>query len=76
MGEPRLLLCDEPTGNLDSQNADSVLDLFEGLSHDSLTLAMITHDDHVASRAHRRVRIIDGVLNEVHTDPDASGERP
>jgi len=63
--DPDLLLCDEPTGNLDSQNADSVLELFERLSQDSLTLAVITHDEHVASRAHRRVRIIDGVLREV-----------
>jgi len=65
MGDPSLLLCDEPTGNLDSQNADSVLELFERLSQDSLTLAVITHDEHVAGRAHRRVRIIDGVLREV-----------
>ncbi len=65
MGHPSLLLCDEPTGNLDTQNAASVLDLFDQLSQESLTLAVITHDDHVASRAHRRVRIIDGVLREV-----------
>jgi putative ABC transport system ATP-binding protein len=65
MGEPSLLLCDEPTGNLDSQNAEAVLDVFEELSQDSLTLAVITHDAHVASRAHRQVRILDGVLSEV-----------
>ena len=64
MGEPSLLLCDEPTGNLDTQNAESVLDLFGMLSQDSLTLAVITHDDRVASRAHRQVRIVDGVLRE------------
>jgi ABC-type lipoprotein export system ATPase subunit len=79
MGEPSLLLCDEPTGNLDSANAESVLDLFEQLSaQDTLTLAVITHDEHVASRAHRRVRIIDGVLREVETAlaPDHSAPRP
>ncbi len=65
MGGPSLLLCDEPTGNLDTENADSVLDLFADLSRDGLTLAVITHDDHVASRAARRVGIIDGVLREV-----------
>jgi ABC-type lipoprotein export system ATPase subunit len=77
MGEPSLLLCDEPTGNLDSQNADSVLELFERLSHDDLTLAVITHDGHVASHAHRRVRIIDGILREVHLDdgPDEPEDR-
>ena len=74
MGDPSLLLCDEPTGNLDSQNADSVLQLFERLSQDSLTLAVITHDEHVASRAHRRVRIIDGVLREV--DPGEHRDGP
>ena len=74
MGHPSLLLCDEPTGNLDSQNAESVLELFERLSQDSLTLAVITHDEHVASRAHRRVGIIDGVLREV--DPGEHPEGP
>jgi ABC-type lipoprotein export system ATPase subunit len=73
MGDPSLLLCDEPTGNLDSQNADSVLALFEQLSQDSLTLAVITHDEHVASRAHRRVHIIDGVLREVDRDEHPGG---
>ena len=65
MGEPSLLLCDEPTGNLDTENAESVLDLFTVLSDDSMTLAVITHDHDVAKRAHRRVRIVDGVLAEV-----------
>jgi len=63
-----VLLADEPTGNLDTQNADGVLDVFSDLSTDGLTLAVITHDDHVASRAHRRVRIVDGVLHEVPSE--------
>jgi ABC-type lipoprotein export system ATPase subunit len=65
IGEPSLLLCDEPTGNLDSHSADSVLNVFAQLSLEGLTLVVITHDEHVASRAHRRVRIVDGVLGEV-----------
>jgi ABC-type lipoprotein export system ATPase subunit len=65
IGEPKLLLADEPTGNLDSENADGVLEVFRQLSTEGLTLAVITHDDHVASRASRRVRIIDGVLHDV-----------
>jgi len=67
IGEPSLLLCDEPTGNLDSTNATAVLDRFVQLSRDGQTLAVITHDDHVASRADRRVRIVDGILGEVPT---------
>jgi ABC-type lipoprotein export system ATPase subunit len=65
MAEPRLLLCDEPTGNLDSKSADNVLDILGGLSQDGMTLIVITHDEHVASRADRRVRIMDGELVEV-----------
>ncbi|PSK92402.1 putative ABC transport system ATP-binding protein [Haloactinopolyspora alba] len=60
--EPSLLLADEPTGNLDSENAASVLDLFDELHAEGLTLAVITHDDAVSRRAQRRVRIVDGVL--------------
>jgi len=70
VGEPSLLLCDEPTGNLDSHSAESLLDVFAQLSHDGLTLAVITHDDKVASRAGRQVRIVDGALDEL-TPPSA-----
>jgi len=62
---PRLLLADEPTGNLDSATSREVLDLFDELHADGLTLLVITHDDAVAARAQRRVRITDGVLREV-----------
>lgn len=64
MGQPSLLLCDEPTGNLDSLNTTSVLDLFDDLRADGMTLLVITHDDDVASRSSRRVRIVDGRLTE------------
>ena len=70
VGEPSLLLCDEPTGNLDSHSAESLLDVFAQLSHDGLTLAVITHDDKAASRAGRQVRIVDGALHEL-TPPSA-----
>jgi putative ABC transport system ATP-binding protein len=59
---PRLLLADEPTGNLDSRTSGEVLDLFDELHADGLTLAIITHDDDVAARAQRSVRITDGHL--------------
>jgi len=65
IGGPSLLLCDEPTGNLDSHSAESLLDVFAELADGGLTLAVITHDDKVASRAGRRVRIVDGALQEV-----------
>lgn len=62
---PRLLLADEPTGNLDSATSAEVLDLFDDLHSDGLTLAVITHDEDVAARAQRQVRISDGVLEIV-----------
>ncbi|MDX3234194.1 ABC transporter ATP-binding protein [Streptomyces sp. ME03-5709C] len=64
MSEPALLLCDEPTGNLDSENTESVLDLFDRLSGQGMTLVVITHEETVSVRADRRVRISDGRLTE------------
>ncbi|WP_043615638.1 ABC transporter ATP-binding protein [Nonomuraea candida] len=64
MGEPSLLLCDEPTGNLDSRNTEAVLDLFDELRGQGLTIVVITHEQEVSRRAGRRVRITDGVLVE------------
>ena len=65
LGRPSLLLCDEPTGNLDTVNTESVLSLFEALGREGLTLVIITHDDGVAQHAQRVVRIVDGQLTEV-----------
>jgi ABC-type lipoprotein export system ATPase subunit len=65
MADPSLLLCDEPTGNLDSKSAAKVLDILGDLSREGLTLIVITHDEHVAARAERRVRIVDGELIEI-----------
>lgn len=62
---PHLLLADEPTGNLDSASSGEVMDLFDELHADGLTLAVITHDPVVSARAQRRVRIADGRLEEL-----------
>jgi len=64
VGSPSLLLCDEPTGNLDSKSAAGILDLFEALNQQGLTLVVVTHDENVSKRAARRVHIIDGKLTE------------
>jgi ABC-type lipoprotein export system ATPase subunit len=60
MGSPQLLLCDEPTGNLDSATTAAILDLIGGLHDAGLTIIMITHDPAVAERAQRQVRLRDG----------------
>jgi len=59
---PRLLLCDEPTGNLDSVSAKGILELIRGLHSQGLTIMMITHDPGVAAWAQRKVTIADGQL--------------
>ncbi|WGD37110.1 ABC transporter ATP-binding protein [Lysinibacter sp. HNR] len=61
---PRLLLADEPTGNLDHTNSREVMNLFDELHADGLNLVVITHDTAVAERAARQVRITHGTLRE------------
>ncbi|MBZ0112261.1 MAG: ABC transporter ATP-binding protein [Thermoanaerobaculia bacterium] len=60
VGRPQVLLADEPTGNLDSQMGDEILDLLEELNRDGGTVVMVTHDPRMAERAHRTVRLFDG----------------
>lgn len=64
VARPSLLLCDEPTGNLDSANADTVLALLDELHADGMTVLVITHDQEVAAHGGRTVAIRDGVLRE------------
>lgn len=64
VARPSLLLCDEPTGNLDTANAQSVLALLAELHADGMTVLVITHDPEVAGRGSRTVTIRDGVLGE------------
>ena len=59
-GGPRLLLADEPTGNLDSLMARSVMALLEDLHRDGATIVMVTHDPQLAARAQRNVHVVDG----------------
>jgi putative ABC transport system ATP-binding protein len=62
--EPRLLLADEPTGNLDSASGATMLSLVDGLHARGVTVVLITHDPAVAARARRRLSIRDGVVSE------------
>lgn len=64
-GSPRLLLADEPTGNLDSQMARSVLELIEDINSQGTTIIMVTHDPELAARARRNVHIVDGMATDL-----------
>jgi putative ABC transport system ATP-binding protein len=58
--EPRLILADEPTGNLDSHTGEEVLELFHQLNDAGVTIVLITHDSDVAVRATRQIHVLDG----------------
>jgi putative ABC transport system ATP-binding protein len=62
---PRVLLADEPTGNLDESMRDEILDLLQALNDDGLTLIVVTHDSAVARRATRRLRLEKGTIRDI-----------
>jgi ABC-type lipoprotein export system ATPase subunit len=64
MNRPRLILADEPTGNLDTKNRGRIMDLFTSLLDEGITLALVTHDDEVARYAQRHIRMQDGRIVE------------
>jgi putative ABC transport system ATP-binding protein len=64
-GSPRVLLADEPTGNLDSLMARQVVDLLEDINRHGTTIVMVTHDQELARRAHRNVHVMDGQVTDM-----------
>jgi putative ABC transport system ATP-binding protein len=67
VGDPTLVLADEPTGNLDTHTSDAILELLVRLSADGVTIAIITHDQDVADAAPRTIEIRDGTVIADHT---------
>ncbi len=62
VGDPQVLLADEPTGNLDTRTGEEVMTLLEALNADGVAVVLVTHDREVAERAAREVRVRDGLL--------------
>ena len=65
VSKPGLLLCDEPTGNLDTTTSEPILALFDQLNGDGLTLVVVTHEKAVSRHARRTVHLVDGRMTEV-----------
>jgi putative ABC transport system ATP-binding protein len=71
--DPPIILADEPTGNLDSETSLAVAELFHGLTAQLKTLLIVTHDDKLAGRAHRVIRLKDGLIVADETNGSARG---
>ena len=74
VADPKILLADEPTGALDSKSGLQVMELFDTLHKQGVTIIMITHSDEIASYADRVVKIIDGELYEGDAQPVTGGD--
>ncbi len=71
-GTPKILFADEPTGNLDSQMARSVMELLEDINTKGTTIVMVTHDSELAARAQRNIHIIDGQVSDISAEKSVS----
>ena len=66
VNKPRLILADEPTGNLDSQTSEEIMRLFGELNAEGITIVLVTHEPDIAAHAKRQVRFLDGKLVSDH----------
>ena len=66
VNQPRLILADEPTGNLDSQTSEDIMALFDSLNRDGITIVLVTHELDIAEHAKRQVRFRDGCIISDH----------
>lgn len=64
VGQPEIILADEPTGNLDSKMGAEILELLLALNREGTTIVMVTHDERIAKQTHRIVRLLDGKILE------------
>jgi len=70
VNRPRLILADEPTGNLDSKTGEEIMALFDELNHEGITIVLVTHEEDIAQHAKRHVRFLDGrIISDKPTPP-------
>ena len=65
-GEPRVILADEPTGNLDTTMSNQIMELLQSINAGGTTILMVTHNPELAQKAHRQVHIVDGQIDQIH----------
>jgi putative ABC transport system ATP-binding protein len=73
VGKPRVLLADEPTGNLDSKNGEAVMELLQDLHRNGSTIVMVTHDTRFSRHAERSIHLFDGrIVSEAEANSAAA----
>jgi putative ABC transport system ATP-binding protein len=65
-GDPRVILADEPTGNLDTTMSSQIMDLLQEINTAGTTILMVTHNPELAQRVHRQLHIVDGQIDQIH----------
>ena len=77
VGEPSILLADEPTGNLDTRTSADIMALFDTLHAQGQTVVMVTHEPDIAAHSHRVLRVSDGrIVEDTRRPPSGTAERP
>src|SRR5690606_10856717 len=74
--KPKILLADEPTGNLDQASGLDIVEVVENLNREGITLVVVTHDAALGRRARRRIRMVDGAVVADDSSPPAEGAPP
>ena len=74
VNQPRIILADEPTGNLDSKTSEEIMDLFNALNKEGITIIIVTHENDIAEHASRQIRFLDGKIVEDHRNKKEKAE--